>query len=98
MHAGEIQAKALGMAVEVFEPSQLEGRPVASPGLPGELVCTKPFPSQPIKFFGVGGVERYQKSYFERFGNSIWCQGDFIQVQGDTKGLIMLGRSSVLYS
>ncbi|TVY88315.1 Acetoacetyl-CoA synthetase, partial [Lachnellula willkommii] len=93
VYAGEIQAKALGMAVEIFDPAQDEGVPVKLPGLPGELVCTRPFPSQPLEFFGVGGHERYRASYFERFGDTVWCQGDFIQAQEDTQGLIMLGRS-----
>ncbi|TVY36534.1 Acetoacetyl-CoA synthetase [Lachnellula subtilissima] len=76
-----------------FDPSQNAGVPVELLDLPGELVCTKPFPSQPLEFFGVGGNERYQKSYFERFGDTVWCQRDFIQFQKDTEGLIMLGRS-----
>jgi acetoacetyl-CoA synthetase len=93
VYAGEIQAKALGMAVEVFDSSKTKGVPVQSMDSPGELVCTRPFPSQPLQFYGVGGDERYRKSYFERFGKTIWCQGDFIQLQEDTQGLIMLGRS-----
>jgi acetoacetyl-CoA synthetase len=93
VYAGEIQAKALGMAVDIFDPSQIGGVPVQTPESPGELVCTRPFPSQPLEFFGIGGNERYRTSYFERFGNTVWCQGDFIQLQKDTQGLIMLGRS-----
>jgi len=93
VYAGEIQTKALGMAVEIFDPSQDAGVPVELRDLPGELVCTRPFPSQPLEFFGVGGNERYRKSYFERFGDTVWCQGDFIHFQKDTEGLIMLGRS-----
>jgi acetoacetyl-CoA synthetase len=93
VYAGEIQAKALGMAVEVFDAAESTGISVESNGGPGELVCTKPFPSQPLMFYGQDGAERYRKSYFERFGNGVWCQGDFIQVEKDTKGVIMLGRS-----
>ncbi|KAF2806024.1 acetoacetyl-synthase [Mytilinidion resinicola] len=93
VYPGEIQAKALGMAVEVFDASEDSGVPIKSAGLPGELICTRPFPSQPLEFFGAGGVERYRKSYFERFGDKVWCQGDFILVEEDTQGLIMLGRS-----
>ncbi|HEU5178710.1 MAG TPA: acetoacetate--CoA ligase, partial [Burkholderiales bacterium] len=43
---GEIQAKGLGMAVEVFDE---QGRPVR--GEKGELVCTRPFPSMPVGFW-----------------------------------------------
>lgn len=81
------------MAIEIFDAAKTDGTSVESTGSPGELVCTKPFPSQPIQFFGADGAERYRKSYFERFGNTIWCQGDFIQAEKDTGGLIMLGRS-----
>jgi acetoacetyl-CoA synthetase len=43
--AGEIQGPTLGMAVDVFDE---EGHPVR--GVPGELVCTRPFPSMPLGF------------------------------------------------
>ena len=43
---GEIQAKGLGMAVEVFDE---QGHPVKNQK--GELVCTKPFPAMPIGFW-----------------------------------------------
>lgn len=44
---GEIQCRALGMALSAVNPS---GTPT-SPGLPGDLLCTVPFPSQPIGFY-----------------------------------------------
>lgn len=80
------------MAVDIYDASRQEGVPVRSPGLPGELVCKIPFPSQPIQFFGPEGYERYRKSYFERYGNTVWSQGDFIQMEPNTGGLKMLGR------
>src|SRR5690606_15412539 len=43
---GEIQAKAVGMAVEVWDDG---GRPLQSGK--GELVCTRPFPSMPVRFW-----------------------------------------------
>src|SRR5690606_30128126 len=42
---GELQTRGLGMAVDVLGP---DGRPVR--GEPGELVCTRPFPSMPTVF------------------------------------------------
>ena len=30
----------------------------------GELVCTRPFPSMPLTFWGDDGEERYHSSYF----------------------------------
>ncbi|PTD02514.1 hypothetical protein HYE67_002964 [Fusarium culmorum] len=91
--AGEIQCKALGMAVDIYDPERVEGVSVEKSGAAGELVCTQPFPSQPYEFHGPGGLEKYRSSYFERFGTKVWCQGDFIQRLTDTGGLLILGRS-----
>ena len=35
----------------------------------GELVCKKPFPSMPVKFWGDTGGEKYHKAYFTKFKN-----------------------------
>ncbi|EFX06638.1 acetoacetyl-synthase [Grosmannia clavigera kw1407] len=93
VYRGEIQAKALGMAVDIFDSAQTEHVSVEATGNPGELVCTKPFPSQPVTFHGAGGQDLYKSSYFERFGVGVWCQGDFVQRIKATGGLLMLGRS-----
>lgn len=45
VYAGEIQVIALGLAVEAWGPS---GEDLGDSGEPGELVCVKPFPSQPV--------------------------------------------------
>jgi acetoacetyl-CoA synthetase len=45
VHAGEIQVLGLGMAVQAWDQN---GRDISSSGSPGELVCVKPFPSQPV--------------------------------------------------
>jgi acetoacetyl-CoA synthetase len=98
VYAGEIQVKVLGMAIDILDAAQTDPLSIESTGNPGELVCTKPFPSQPLAFYGKGGNEKYFSSYFERFGDKIWCQGDFIQTERDTGGLYMLGRSYVIKS
>ncbi|KAF3481320.1 uncharacterized protein GIQ15_04079 [Arthroderma uncinatum] len=87
--AGEIQVAALGMAVEAWSPA---GKDLSSIGEPGELVCVKPFPSQPVKFWGTGGEKKYKSSYFEKFPG-VWAHGDFVRVNPRTGGLFMLGRS-----
>src|SRR5581483_8428233 len=46
---GEIQCRALGLAVDVYDE---DGRPVR--GRKGELVCTRPFPSMPLGFWNDG--------------------------------------------
>ncbi|HSJ29190.1 MAG TPA: acetoacetate--CoA ligase [Acidimicrobiia bacterium] len=87
VYAGEIQAKALGMAVEVFDD---DGRP-SGPGVQGELVCTEPFPSMPITFWGPGGDERYRQAYFDRFPG-VWTHGDYA-MWTERGGMVILGRS-----
>ena len=47
VYRGESQGRGLGLAVQVFNEA---GQPVL--GEKGELVCTKPFPAQPIYFWG----------------------------------------------
>ncbi|HRW41261.1 MAG TPA: acetoacetate--CoA ligase, partial [Microthrixaceae bacterium] len=99
VHAGEIQGPALGMAVDVWTDA---GTPAAV-GERGELVCTGPFPSMPLGFWGdepdggpPGGVDdhlgpRYRAAYFERFPG-VWAHGDFATwtVHG---GMVIHGRS-----
>ncbi|KAL5042110.1 hypothetical protein BDW71DRAFT_211500 [Aspergillus fruticulosus] len=87
--AGEIQAVALGMAVEVWSPMQTN---LSDTGEPGELVCVRPFPSQPVQFWGPNGAEKYEAAYFEKFAG-VWAHGDFVRLNSRTGGLVMLGRS-----
>ncbi|OTB08054.1 hypothetical protein M426DRAFT_317571 [Hypoxylon sp. CI-4A] len=88
VHVGEIQCAGLGMAIGVAD--SITGTP--TPGEDGELVCTKPFPCQPLTFWGPGGEAKYRASYFERF-DGIWHHGDFVRIDTQTGGLTMLGRS-----
>ena len=87
--AGEIQVRGLGMAVEVWDS---EGKNVTAAGEPGDLVCVKSFPCQPVMFYGGDGHEKYKASYFETFPG-VWHHGDFVRIDPKTGGLIMLGRS-----
>ena len=89
VYAGEIQVRGLGMAVEAWD---YEGRDVSHSGEPGDLICVKPFPCQPVMFWGEDGEEKYKKSYFETFPG-VWHHGDFVRINPETGGLIMLGRS-----
>ncbi|KAH0558780.1 hypothetical protein GP486_004578 [Trichoglossum hirsutum] len=89
VYAGEIQVRGLGMAVKVWD---YEGKDVTDTGEPGDLVCVKPFPCQPVGFWGADGEATYKKSYFERFPG-VWHHGDFVKVNPKTEGLVMLGRS-----
>ena len=86
VYAGEIQARGLGMAVEIFSE---EGKAIT--GEQGELVCTKPFPSMPIGFWGDENGERYRDAYFNHF-EGIWRHGDWATLTS-RGGIIMHGRS-----
>jgi len=93
VYAGEIQVKCLGMAIDIFDAVKTDPFSIECEGEAGELVCTKPFPSQPLTFYGKDGDEKYRSSYFARFGTRVWCQGDFAQIDKVTKGIKVLGRS-----
>jgi len=84
---GEIQGPGLGLAVDVFTE---DGRRAAD-GEKGELVCTAPFPSMPLGFWGDEDGARYRDAYFSIFPG-IWCQGDFAERRA-TGGYVILGRS-----
>lgn len=75
------------MAVESWDE---DGKPVF--GVPGELVCTKPFPCMPVFFWNDQDGKKYHKAYFNKF-NGRWAHGDFVIINPITKGLVMLGRS-----
>ncbi|MFQ6017757.1 MAG: acetoacetate--CoA ligase [Kiloniellaceae bacterium] len=83
---GEIQARALAMAVEVFDD---KGRPLR--GAKGELVCVKPFPSMPVCFWDDPDGARYRAAYFETYPN-IWHHGDYVELTAHN-GVIIYGRS-----
>ena len=83
---GEIQARGLGMKVEVWGD---DGHPLR--GEKGELVCTAPFPSMPVGFWNDDDGKRYRAAYFDKFPN-VWCHGDYIELT-DHDGVIVYGRS-----
>ena len=83
---GELQALSLGMAVEVFDE---HGHPVREE--PGELVCTKPFPSMPVAFWNDPDGSKYRAAYFEHYPG-VWRHGDWAEITGHG-GMIITGRS-----
>ncbi|HUF27042.1 MAG TPA: acetoacetate--CoA ligase [Gemmatimonadaceae bacterium] len=83
---GEIQTRGLGMAVEAFDEA---GRPVR--GAPGELVCTRPFPSMPLAFWNDPDGASYRAAYFEKYPN-VWRHGDWAELT-PRGGVVIHGRS-----
>jgi acetoacetyl-CoA synthetase len=86
---GEIQCAGLGMQVEIFDD---EGNHLV--GTPGELVCTRPFPSMPVEFWNDPDGTRYRAAYFERFPG-VWCHGDWC-VETESGGFVIHGRSDAV--
>jgi len=89
VHRGEIQCRGLGMRVEVFDDT---GRPVR--GQRGELVCTAPFPSMPVGFWGDPEGRKYRAAYFERFPG-VWHHGDYAEIT-ENDGVVIYGRSDAV--
>ncbi|MEP6779346.1 MAG: acetoacetate--CoA ligase [Gemmatimonadaceae bacterium] len=83
---GELQMRGLGMAVDVFNDN---GKPLS--GEPGELVCTKPFPSMPVAFWNDPDGAKYRAAYFDYFPG-VWRHGDWAEVT-DHDGIVIHGRS-----
>jgi acetoacetyl-CoA synthetase len=86
---GEIQCRALGMKVEVWDE---HGTPVREQK--GELVCTMPFPSMPVGFWNDPDGRKYRAAYFERFPG-VWTHGDYCELTRHD-GVIIYGRSDAV--
>ncbi len=87
VYRGELQCRGLGMAVEVFDD---RGRP-APVGQAGELVCTAPFPSMPVRFWNDADGAKYHDAYFGMYPN-VWRHGDWVE-RTVHDGLVIHGRS-----
>ncbi|ORX38666.1 hypothetical protein BD324DRAFT_577506 [Kockovaella imperatae] len=98
VYRGEIQSRMLGFDLDV------EG---AGPGTPGELICHKAFPIEPLGFWPLPGYgfdeqavadaqKRFRESYFKN-EQGTWYHGDYVQItpsrSGNGGGVVMLGRS-----
>ena len=83
---GELTVKGLGLAVAVMDE---RNAPVI--GRQGDLVCTEPFPSMPLTFWGNDGDARYHATYFAA-RREIWTHGDVAEMTAHGSGIIH-GRS-----
>ncbi len=86
VYLGEIQARALGCAVEAWDP---DGHPLVNEV--GELVITEPMPSMPLFFWGDKGGERYHESYFSTYPG-VWRHGDWLMLT-ERGTAVIYGRS-----
>ncbi|KAF8329778.1 uncharacterized protein EI90DRAFT_3061952 [Cantharellus anzutake] len=102
VYRGEIQCRMLGMSIRTCND---EGVPLPA-GTPGDLICDKHFPCQPLGFWPLPGYgadadtkkaqDRYMEAYYEKF-KGVWHHGDHILItksrDGNGGGVLMLGRS-----
>jgi len=86
VYRGELQARALGAAVEAWDE---DGNAVIDEV--GELVVTEPMPSMPVYFWGDADGSRYRASYFEQYPG-VWRHGDWIEITSRGTAVIY-GRS-----
>jgi acetoacetyl-CoA synthetase len=84
--SGEIQNKGLGMDVKIFDE---KGKSVKNKK--GELVCIKPFPSMPLKFWKDKNNKKFERAYFSKYKN-VWHHGDYAEIKNNG-GFIIYGRS-----
>ena len=95
VYAGEAQCKSLGLDVQAWN----DGKPAV--GI-GHLVCTNPFPSRPVGFFGDTDGARFHASYFAA-NPGVWTHGDLIEfsprgsarLHGRADGVLNVGGVNV---
>jgi len=83
---GEMQCRCLGARVEAWDEA---GKPLIDEV--GELVCSAPMPSMPLKFWNDPDDRRYRESYFDMYPG-IWRHGDWIRIT-PRGGAVIYGRS-----
>jgi len=86
VYAGQIQTRGLAMKTDILDE---DGNSIT--GVQGELCCTAPFPSMPVKFWNDPENRAYKAAYFEHFPG-IWRHGDWATLTA-AGGTIIHGRS-----
>jgi acetoacetyl-CoA synthetase len=88
-YLGEMQCRCLGAQVEAWNE---QGAAVTD--AVGELVCTLPMPSMPLRFWNDPQDRRYLESYFEMFAG-VWRHGDWLRLvpHSGATGAVIYGRS-----
>lgn len=82
----QLTVRGLGLAVAVMDD---RNAPVI--GRQADLVCTEPFPSMPVTFWGADGDARYHDTYFA-IRREIWTHGDIAEMTVHGAAIIY-GRS-----
>jgi acetoacetyl-CoA synthetase len=89
IYAGEMQCRGLGIATYAYDDN---GQPVLDQV--GELVCSEPFPSMPLYFWGDRDGKRYYESYFDVWPG-VWRHGDWLKLipRPESVTAVIYGRS-----
>ncbi|KAF9201722.1 hypothetical protein BGZ49_008075, partial [Haplosporangium sp. Z 27] len=87
VYRGEIQCRALGMKIEAWT---APNTPVF--GQSGDLICSRLFPCMPVYFWDDPEHKKYKGAYFDNYAG-VWYHGDFVWINPETGGIVMLGRS-----
>ncbi|KAF9320821.1 hypothetical protein BGZ91_004669, partial [Linnemannia elongata] len=87
VYRGEIQCRSLGMKIEAWT---APFKPVF--GESGDLVCSRLFPCMPVYFWDDPENKKYKSAYFDNY-QGVWYHGDFVWINPNTGGIVMLGRS-----
>ena len=85
VHRGDAQCCSLAMDVRAIGAADDRNARL------GELICTNPFPSRPLGFFGDASGERFHAAYFAQ-NPGVWTHGDLIEFT-PTGGVRLQGRS-----
>jgi acetoacetyl-CoA synthetase len=86
VYLGEMQCRCLGAKVEAFDEA---GKALLDEV--GELVCSAPMPSMPLKFWNDPEDRRYRESYFDMYPG-VWRHGDWLRITPHG-GAVIYGRS-----
>ncbi|BAO27988.1 acetoacetate--CoA ligase [Sulfuritalea hydrogenivorans] len=86
VYLGEMQCRCLGAKVEAWNEA---GKALIDEV--GELVCSAPMPSMPLKFWNDPEDRRYRESYFDMYPG-VWRHGDWLRITPHG-GAIIYGRS-----
>jgi len=94
--AGEMQCRCLGARVEAWSEPDAQARGRALIDEVGELVCTAPMPSMPLRLWNDPQGQRLHESYFDMYPG-VWRHGDWIRLvphpEYGATGAIIYGRS-----
>ena len=85
---GEMQVRCLGAKVEAFGEPDAHGAGQPLIDAVGELVCTEPMPSMPLRLWGDDDGRRLHDSYFDMYRQpdgqggtrGVWRHGDWIRL------------------